>query len=208
MGQEEDMIYKYAEAFTQGLQGKPGALTGVLGSVKHYLGDGATMYGADEGSAHVGSFKSFLHRNSQGFNGSISAEVGSVMCSYSAINYLPMAFSPLLNTHLRDKLNFDGFVIGDYNELDKVQDQTLPTDIQKIDAIDDAAATVLNAGTDMMMIPDRDDFLGYIDGVKSSLGNHTLNIDRLQDAVAKIISVKLALGVAKLQSPSNMRFRE
>lgn len=115
MGQEEDMIYKYAQAYTQGLQGKPGALTGVLGSVKHFLGDGATMYGADEGNTHVGNFNSFLSHNGQGYNGSISAEIGSVMCSYSAINWLPMAFSPLLGTYLRQTLKFDGFVISDYD---------------------------------------------------------------------------------------------
>ena len=95
------MIYQYAKSFTEGLQGKPDALTGVLGSVKHYIGDGATMYGADEGNAHVGSYKSFFYHNSQGYNGSIAAEVGSVMCSYSAINWLPMAASSWLGAPLR-----------------------------------------------------------------------------------------------------------
>lgn len=115
MGQQDDWIYKYAKAFTEGLQGKPGALTGILGSVKHFLGDGATMFGADEGNAHVGSFKSFISHNIQGYRGSIAAEVGSVMCTYSAVNWLPVALSPLLNAVLRRKLNFDGFVISDYN---------------------------------------------------------------------------------------------
>ena len=73
MGQNESLILKYGQAYTEGLQGKPQNLTGVIGSVKHYLGDGATMYGADEGNVHVGSFKTFLHRNSQGYIGSISA---------------------------------------------------------------------------------------------------------------------------------------
>lgn len=47
MGQEEDWIYKYGKSYVEGLQGKPGALTGILASVKHFIGDGATMYGAD-----------------------------------------------------------------------------------------------------------------------------------------------------------------
>ena len=75
---------------------------------------------------------------------------------------------------------------------------------------DNAATTVMNAGTDMMMIPDRKGFLDYIEGMKIALSNNTIGIDRLQDAVARIISVKLALGVAKLKSSSsnNMRFKE
>ena len=115
MGQEQEWIYKYGKAYVEGLQGKPGSLTGVLASVKHFIGDGATMYGADQGNAHVGSFKSFISHNIQGYNGSIAAEVGSVMCSYSAINWLPVALSPMLNTLLRRKLSFDGFVISDYD---------------------------------------------------------------------------------------------
>lgn len=73
MGQEEEWVYKYAKSYTEGLQGKPGNFTGILGSVKHFIGDGATMYGADEGNTHVGSFKSFISHNIQGYNGSVSA---------------------------------------------------------------------------------------------------------------------------------------
>lgn len=109
------MIYQYAQSFIQGLQGNPQALTGILGSAKHFFGDGATMYGADEGNAQVGSFKSFVNNNIQGYYGSIAAEVGSVMCSYSAINWLPLSLSPFLGNLLRGKLNFDGFVISDYD---------------------------------------------------------------------------------------------
>ena len=113
MGQDHDFIYQYAAAFTQGLQGKEGSPTGILESNKHFLGDGATMFGADEGNAHMGNFRSFLNHNAQGFNGSISSGGGSVMCSYSAKNWLPMALSPFLLNTLRKELNFDGFIIGD-----------------------------------------------------------------------------------------------
>lgn len=37
------------------------------------MGDGATMYGADEGNAHVGSYKSFIQHNIQGYAGSIAS---------------------------------------------------------------------------------------------------------------------------------------
>ena len=47
LGQEEDYIYKYAKSYTEGLQGTPASLTGILGSAKHFYGDGATLFGAD-----------------------------------------------------------------------------------------------------------------------------------------------------------------
>jgi len=117
IGQEEDYIYNYAKSYTEGLQGKTGSPTGILGSVKHFYADGATLHGADEGNAIVSSFKSFVKHNTQGYNGSISADIGSVMCTYSAINWIPLSISPAINTILRQKLQFDGFVISDYDEM-------------------------------------------------------------------------------------------
>lgn len=55
---------------------------------------------------------------------------------------------------------------------------------------------MLNAGTDMMMIPSKQGYQEYIAGVKMGLSNGTIMMDRVNDAVAKIISVKLALGIA------------
>jgi len=130
MGQEHDKIYEYAKAYTEGIQGKPGALSGVMGSVKHFFADGATFYGADEGNAQVGSFKNFVYHNIQGFNGSISSGIGSVMASYSAINYVPLSAGPYLKSILRGDLAYDGFVISDYSEIEKLSSQYLPTSLE------------------------------------------------------------------------------
>lgn len=129
MGQDHDQIYKYAKSFTEGLQGKPDQLTGILGSVKHFFSDGATFYGADEGNAKVGSYKSFIHHNIQGYNSSIEAGIGSVMASYSAINFVPLASGTYLNSILKGDLSFDGFVISDYSEIEKLSAQYLPTSL-------------------------------------------------------------------------------
>ena len=115
MGQNPEDIYQYGKSFTEGVQGKQGSLTGILGSVKHFYADGATLYGADEGNAIAGSFKTFLYRNTQGYNGSIAANIGSVMISYSSINWIPNAIGPQIGSVLRKKLQFDGFVISDYD---------------------------------------------------------------------------------------------
>lgn len=121
--------------------------------MKHFYADGATLYGADEGNAIVGSFKSFIHHNIQGYNGSIASDIGSVMVSYSAINWIPNAIGPGINTLLRQKLKFDGFVISDYDELQRVMGQELPTNFNIMQRHCDSATTMLNAGIDMIMIP-------------------------------------------------------
>lgn len=119
MGQEDAYIGEYAKQYVKGLQNIDGngSWGGVVGSVKHFFGDGATLFGADEGNARVHNFKSFLNHNIQGYKGAISSEVGTVMCSYSAINGVPMAINGWIGPILRNKLNFDGFVISDYDEM-------------------------------------------------------------------------------------------
>lgn len=50
----------------------------------------------------------------QGFNSSVNSGIGSVMASYSAINFVPLSSGPFINEILRGELDFDGFVISDY----------------------------------------------------------------------------------------------
>lgn len=52
------------------------------------------------------------------------------MASYSAINFVPLSTGSYLNSILRNQLGFDGFVISDYNEVDKVAGQYLPTSLE------------------------------------------------------------------------------
>jgi beta-glucosidase-like glycosyl hydrolase len=64
----------------------------------------------------------------------------------------------------------------------------------------DSVTTMLNAGIDMFMIPGwrgPKAITDVIVGMKEALKNKTIDEDRLNDAVARIISVKLAMGVAK-----------
>ena len=201
MGQNSSDIFNFAKAYTEGIQGKPGNYTGILGSVKHFYADGATMFGADEGNSLVGSFKAFEAHNTQGYYGSIEANIGSVMVSYSAINWIPNAISPKINSLLRAKMNFDGFVISDYDEMQRVIDQGLPTNFNIMDSKWASCTTMMNAGIDMIMIPGwRGMSASYdvIGGLKDSYNNGTITEERLNDAVARIIAVKLVLGSAFL----------
>lgn len=70
MGAEPDWIHKYAAAFVKGAQAfdeTSGSYKGVLTSTKHFLGDGATWWGVDEGNTTVHNFRTFLDRNYAGY---------------------------------------------------------------------------------------------------------------------------------------------
>lgn len=117
MGQDDSFISQYASAFIKGLQDiSNGKLNGALGTAKHFFGDGSTQYGANEGSASVLNFKNYISHNTQGYRGATSEDVGSVMVSYSAINYVPNSYnSYFLSSLLKDDIGFKGFTISDYD---------------------------------------------------------------------------------------------
>jgi len=52
------------------------------------------------------------------------------MASYSAINFVPLANGPYLKSILRGDLNYDGFIISDYSEVEKMASQYLPTSLE------------------------------------------------------------------------------
>lgn len=134
MGQEVEYIFKYAKAFTKGLQDvSNGKINGALGTSKHFFSDGATQYGANEGSATVINFDKFVDHNIQGYKGSIEEEVGSVMVSYSAINFVPNSYnSYFLQGVLRDDLGFRGFTISDYDEVERTETMQLPRTMMNV----------------------------------------------------------------------------
>ena len=85
------------------------------------MGDGATWGGYDEGDDRIYNFTSFYEKNIQGYKSAIAAETGTIMCSYSAMNGIPMSINPgVLTSMLKDKEGFDGFIISDYDEIGKI----------------------------------------------------------------------------------------
>lgn len=64
----------------------------------------------------------------------------------------------------------------------------------------ESVATLFAAGIDMFMIPTKDSMLNYIAYTKMGLQNNTIAMDRLNDAVARILAVKLALGMVEVST--------
>ena len=88
---------EYAKYYIKGLQGINGNyIEGVLGSTKHFLGDGATLNGYDEGNCNVKNFPLFWNINFRGYIGALEENTGTIMVSYSAINGLPMSINTLM----------------------------------------------------------------------------------------------------------------
>lgn len=128
MGQDENLVQKFSQAYVKGLQDvNNGKINGVLATPKHYLGDGSTLYGCNEGNANVLNFKNYIAKNSRGYVGAVKSNAGSVMVSYSAINWIPNAInSHFLLATLRQDIGFNGFTISDYDDIERMTNVLLP----------------------------------------------------------------------------------
>ena len=131
-------------------------INGALATVKHFLGDGSTFYGANMGSARVLDYKNYIRYNVKGYIGASEADVGSVMISYSSINFVPMAYqSHYLQGVLREEVNFRGFTVSDYDDLGTSEWLKLPRTFMKIER-ERSYDVMVNAGIDMFTLSKAD----------------------------------------------------
>jgi|688.fasta_scaffold2818952_1 hypothetical protein len=74
--------------------------------------------------------------------------------------------------------------------------QYLPTSLEVM-RLNESVVMMMTGGIDMFMLPSQLEMSKYIDSVKGAIANEALSIERLNDAVAKVLSVKLALGLVE-----------
>ena len=204
MGSEHENIRAYAGNYSAGIVQDDGNGTwnGALSSVKHFLGDGATYWGIDEGNDTVHNWNSFLEVNYQGYAGGKDACMGNVMVSYSAINDICMSINaPMLTGVLKeglwDGVPFEGFLISDYDAIGKVSAQKWPsTDFGMSTSY--SIINIINAGMDMAMLASTNSGLTpevFIETTKQAVMDGSITMDRIDDAVTRILGVKCIMGL-------------
>lgn len=185
--QDPAIVAAYAAAMVEGLQGKVGTpqfLDGshVIASAKHFLGDGGTRNGKDQGDAQV-SEATLRDIHAAGYPPAIDAGVQTVMASFSSWNGSKMSGNRALITDvLKQRMDFQGFVVGDWNSHGQVPGC----------ANDDCPASY-NAGLDMLMAPDS--WRGLYEHTVAEVNAGVISMARLDDAVARILRVKFRAGL-------------
>jgi beta-glucosidase len=153
-----------AKAYIDGVQNiRADQITGVLAAAKHFIGDGATKNGEDEGYSETADLKKFWQDQGAGYRGAIEANVGSIIASYSSLNDVPMNFggpTNILNTFkekgLSDNNNtfrFNGFIVSDYDGVSRAMYKYNLTHKDKMDYLH-GVAKAINSGVDMLMLGD------------------------------------------------------
>ncbi|MES2441618.1 MAG: glycoside hydrolase family 3 protein [Pseudomonadota bacterium] len=183
------IVATYSAAMVRGLQG---GLTGdgdVVATAKHYLGDGGTFDGVDQGENRA-TRQAMITRHGAGYYPALEAGVQTVMVSYNSWNdraagkdYGKMHGSRELVTDvLKGRLGFDGLVVSDWNGIEQVPGCTKSHCPQAI-----------NAGIDMIMVPE--DWKAFIANTVADVREGRIPMARIDDAVTRILRVKMRAGL-------------
>mmetsp|Transcript_31512 Transcript_31512/g.38290 ORF Transcript_31512/g.38290 Transcript_31512/m.38290 type:complete len:817 (+) Transcript_31512:319-2769(+) len=191
---EMPIIKTYAGEIVRGLQGEPGELRTnqqrVIATAKHFIGDGATYRGIDQGDTKM-SLDELLKQHGAGYYESIDAGVQTVMASFNSWNGLKLhGHKFLLTDVLKGQMGFDGFVVSDWNGHGQVEGCTNKSCYQAI-----------NAGIDMVMAPQ--DWKALLKDTISKVKSGDIPMSRIDDAVTRILRVKLRAGLFEKGLPSS-----
>ena len=185
---------EYAPRLIRGLQGKPapGALGGpgkVLATAKHFIGEGGTGEGIDQGSTRC-SEEQLRDLHAPGHMAAIAAGVQVVMASFNDFNGAKLhSHRHLLTDVLKEQMGFTGFAISDWNGFQQVDED-----------FGDACAESVNAGIDMLMAPEN--WRQAYECLLERLEAGRVSIERINDAVSRILRVKVRMGLFAKPRPS------
>lgn len=195
--QNPEIARAYGGRVVEGLQGHLGnkdfmADGRVISSAKHFLADGATENGVDQGDAKVDA-KELREVHSAGYYSAIPAGVQTIMASFSSWRGRKLhGDKELLTDVLKEQLGFNGFIVGDWNGHGQVPGCT-NTDCPQ----------AINAGLDMYMAPDS--WKGLWESTLKHVKSGKIPMERLDDAVRRILRVKIASGIFDKGAPSTRK---
>ena len=163
---------------------------GLLATAKHFVGDGGTYQGIDQGNTEV-DLEELMAVHGQGYLSALDAGVNSVMASFNSWNGDKIhGNKELLTNVLKGQLGFTGFVISDWNGVGQVDGCT-----------NASCAQAINAGMDMIMAPE--DWRELLDNTIAQVKAGEIPQARIDDAVGRILRTKLAAQMFDAPMPSS-----
>ena len=121
------------------------------------------------------------------------AHVGTVMAAHNEVNGIPChGNSWLLKDLLRDELGFDGFVVSDWMDIERLyaMHHWAPDSTE-------AFVRSVEAGIDMHMQGDN-----YFEAVIGAVKSGRIPVKRIDEAAGKILEMKFAVGLFEAPLPS------
>jgi beta-glucosidase len=172
-----DLTSKLVSASVKGYQGNLTASHTVLATAKHFIGDGSTDYGKEGGKISL-SMQEISQRLLPPYKQAVKDGVGAIMVSFSSLSGIPLhAHKELIMDTLKDAMGFDGIVVSDWKGYSRF-----------------GKNDIINAGVDLIMAVDGD-LNVFQSGLKKAVLSGQVDLDRIDDAVRRILRQKFRLGL-------------
>jgi beta-glucosidase len=163
---------------------------GILATAKHYAGDGATDFGTGEGDNLIDrgdvtvSMEEFRATHLAPYKVLIDGGLQVIMASFSSYMGEKMTENKYYLTDvLKDEFGFRGFIVTDWEATLGLSG----------DSFEQNVANAINAGADMLMEPNN--FEAAIDAIVSGVEEGRIPMERIDDAVSRILTVKFNMGL-------------
>lgn len=207
-GEDTVLVTTLGTAYVRGMQNlqpgdtpAPGQTIFTLATPKHFLGDGGTIWGSsrtsnmnvrymlDQGNMQVPE-ETVRQLYLPPYQSAVEAGALNIMVSYSSWKGTKMhAQRGLLTDVLNGELGFNGFIVSDWQAMDQI----FPDDYYA------SIVASVNAGVNMNMVPY--DYVKFIETLKSAVENGDVPEARIDEAVRRILRVKLSLGLFEHPMP-------
>jgi beta-glucosidase len=186
--EDSEIVAAYAGRFVEGLQQGLGE-EGILACAKHWVGDGGTTGGVDQGDTAM-PLSEMEKVHIAPYYPAVGAGILTVMASYSSWNGNKChGHRYLLTELLKKKMGFAGMVVSDWNGADQLSE-----DYQE------AVGMAVNAGIDLFMVPKT--WKELIQALKDHVAAGTVPMARIDDAVRRILTVKHLYGLFERPRPA------
>lgn len=184
------LVGELGAAYIRGLQSpRLSNPTATLACAKHFLGDGGTLGGKDQGDT-VCDEATLRRLFLPPYQAAVRAGAGSIMISYNSWNGQKLhGHKQLMTDVLKGELGFRGFLVSDWAAIDQ-----LPGDFKS------DIETSINAGLDMVMIPNGpgtpNNYVEFIELLQALVKEGRVPEARVDDAVRRILRVKYDMNLA------------
>jgi len=195
--EDPSVVRAFAGAMTEGVMSVDRGRTsfrGIISTAKHYIADGGSTQGIDQGNV-LASEAELMNVHAQGYYGAIESGVQTVMVGFFSWQDQgkDAGNAHLVNEILKQKIGFDGLVVSDWNAIGQV-----------IGCTNAHCPQAINAGIDLFMVPQ--DWRTFIPNTIADVRAGVIPMARIDDAVTRILRVKLRAGLFELPRPSQRSF--
>ena len=197
-GEDPLLVKTFGEAMIRGYQGDSNHVhnkTKIAACMKHFIGYHATISGKDRTPSYIPDHVlSEYHIPS--FKAAIDAGAKTIMINSGIINGIPVHSSyKILTDLLRNRLGFEGVILTDWEDINKLHDRDKIVSSKK-----EAIRLAINAGIDMSMVPY--EYEEFIDNLMELVNEGKVTMDRIDEAVSKILKLKFELDLFENPSTS------